>query len=125
MDVTLLSVHAGRRRAQRLYPALPPCERCGGDKAERHHKDANTMNNLRQNIEFICRRCHMQADGRMAAFADQAKLRIETTTALAAAARTARSHCKRGHPLSGDNLYVKPNGSRICIACRKLQKATK
>lgn len=31
-----------------------------------------------------------------------------------------RTHCKRGHPLSGDNLYVRPTGVRGCRACRVL-----
>lgn len=32
-----------------------------------------------------------------------------------------KTHCKRGHPLSGDNLYVAPkSGSRGCRACRTL-----
>ena len=26
--------------------------------------------------------------------------------------------CKRGHPLSGDNLYMNPRGVRICKTCR-------
>ncbi|MGH3029279.1 MAG: HNH endonuclease signature motif containing protein [Gaiellaceae bacterium] len=29
------------------------------------------------------------------------------------------THCKRGHPLSGNNLYVRPNGSRHCRACAR------
>lgn len=29
-----------------------------------------------------------------------------------------KTHCKRGHPLSGDNLYVSPSGSRHCRTCR-------
>lgn len=30
-----------------------------------------------------------------------------------------KTHCKWGHPLSGDNLYVSPsNGQRCCRACR-------
>jgi hypothetical protein len=36
-----------------------------------------------------------------------------------------KTHCKRGHPLSGDNLRMKPhfNGSmlRYCMACQKLR----
>jgi len=57
---------AGRLRALRLYPHLPPCQ-CGG-KSERHHKDGNTLNNAPDNIEFKCRRCHMRDDGRLEAF---------------------------------------------------------
>ena len=34
-----------------------------------------------------------------------------------------KTHCHRGHPLSGDNLY-RPRGRRCCRACRKQWKAT-
>lgn len=30
-----------------------------------------------------------------------------------------KTHCKRGHPLSGDNLYVEPMG-RHCKACARM-----
>lgn len=29
------------------------------------------------------------------------------------------SHCKRGHPLSGDNLYVNPQGHHHCRICKR------
>lgn len=35
------------------------------------------------------------------------------------AARAAASHCIHGHPLSGDNVYVRPNGTRACRTCRR------
>jgi DNA-binding CsgD family transcriptional regulator len=35
--------------------------------------------------------------------------------------RERQSHCRRGHPLSGDNLYVAPKGVRQCKACRRLR----
>jgi hypothetical protein len=28
-----------------------------------------------------------------------------------------KTHCKRGHPLSGDNLYSAPSGRRVCKTC--------
>ena len=28
-----------------------------------------------------------------------------------------KTHCKHGHPLSGDNLRISPNGVRACRAC--------
>jgi hypothetical protein len=32
----------------------------------------------------------------------------------------AMTHCKRGHPLSGDNLRINPKtGRRICQACNR------
>ncbi len=30
-----------------------------------------------------------------------------------------KSHCKRGHQLEGDNLYLYRDGARACRACRK------
>lgn len=34
------------------------------------------------------------------------------------ALNAAKTHCAKGHPFSGENLYVKPNGERACRACR-------
>lgn len=47
-------------------------------------------------------------------------LRGDTSTAAFAA----QTHCMRGHPLSGDNLYRPPNASnqRHCRACRRMAK---
>lgn len=42
----------------------------------------------------------------------------------AAEKRRARTHCKRGHPLSGDNLFRTVLGSRGCKECRKIHKRT-
>lgn len=56
---------AGRNRAQRRYP-LGPCERCGKPAVDRHHKDADTKNNARHNIEILCRMCHFAQDQRTA-----------------------------------------------------------
>ena len=57
----------GRNRARRWF-AAQPCEVCGSTKSERHHVDGNTKNNAPGNIRFLCRRHHMEVDGRLAAF---------------------------------------------------------
>lgn len=46
--------------------------------------------------------------------------------AIAAAAKSKRAitHCKRGHLLSGENLFLTSIGGRGCKQCRKLHKAT-
>lgn len=31
-----------------------------------------------------------------------------------------QTHCKRGHPLSGDNVATKPNGWRSCRVCQRI-----
>lgn len=59
---------SGRTRALRAFPTSPEhCEVCFQDKRlDRHHDDGNTANNRTENIKFLCRRCHMTADGRLA-----------------------------------------------------------
>lgn len=32
-----------------------------------------------------------------------------------------KTHCRKGHPYSGDNLYLDPRGERQCKACRRVQ----
>lgn len=34
-----------------------------------------------------------------------------------------KTHCKRGHPLSGENLYIDKRGSRLCRTCHRAAKA--
>lgn len=35
-------------------------------------------------------------------------------------AALSRTHCRRGHPFSGDNLYINPDGHRECKECRRI-----
>lgn len=56
-----------RGRARRLIKTLGPCADCGAGRTERHHRDGNPYNNDLSNIQILCRRCHMRADGRLAA----------------------------------------------------------
>jgi thymidylate synthase ThyX len=51
------TIQAGRLRANKLYPT-EVCESCGVNPGHRHHKDRNTLNNVRGNIEFLCPPCH-------------------------------------------------------------------
>jgi HNH endonuclease len=36
--------------------------------------------------------------------------------------RRKQTLCRRGHDLSADNVYIKPNGNRCCKLCRSLTK---
>lgn len=38
-----------------------------------------------------------------------------------AAVNARKTHCKRGHPLSGSNLYIDTRGGRNCRTCRRGQ----
>ena len=33
--------------------------------------------------------------------------------------QASQTHCIRGHPLSGDNLYTYPSGTRMCRICHR------
>lgn len=62
----------------------------------------------------ICRRIRQQAD--------LAKYR--ETHPRKPHASTAKTHCPKGHPLSGDNLIINSKGARVCKICqRAAQKA--
>jgi len=39
--------------------------------------------------------------------------------------RKKSSHCKRGHALIDENLYIYPNGERQCLTCRKMYVAVR
>lgn len=61
-----------RNRAQRMYPLDGvECEGdgCGAPATDRHHIDGDTGHNERSNIMFLCRRHHMEIDGRLEALA--------------------------------------------------------
>jgi hypothetical protein len=94
----------GRDEARRLFPEIGDCERCGVPATDRHHKDGDTWNNERSNLEFLCRRCHMQVDGRMLAF-------------------ESHSASKRGHQPPNQcvncNRYMKPLRRGRCHACNE------
>ena len=53
-----------RCRAVNMYE-IDACEDCGKPAIDRHHVDGDTGNNARENVRFLCRRCHMVADGRL------------------------------------------------------------
>lgn len=38
------------------------------------------------------------------------------------AANARKTHCKRGHPLAGENLYVGSVGLRVCRTCKRDEK---
>jgi len=114
------SEKAGRKRALKLFPYIGPCEVCAHPMAERHHKDGNTANNARGNIAALCRRCHMEADGRIEAAREMMRQIRVIGIVAAAQEKLSRTHCKRGHPLSGENLFITSGGSRGCKECRRI-----
>lgn len=59
-----------RDRARVRYPVLGKCEHEGCEKwsTDRHHVDGDTGNNEPDNIRQLCRRHHMEEDGRLEGF---------------------------------------------------------
>lgn len=58
---------AKRYRARKLFQLPAWCERCRTARAiDRHHRDGDPGHNDIENIAFLCRRCHMIEDGRLA-----------------------------------------------------------
>src|SRR5687768_17141450 len=82
-----ISEKGGRKRALRLYRDIGPCWNCGREPAERHHIDGDTGINSPSNIAIVCRRCHMESDGRLDEFRELA--RRNQADAVAAARRKA------------------------------------
>jgi len=117
-----VSVKGGRARALRTYPKVERCSECRATRIERHHIDGNTANNEPSNIQMLCRRCHMIADGRMDIAASQMREVQKIGIKVAANLKNKQTHCKRGHPLSGQNLFITTQGSRGCKECRRIHK---
>lgn len=106
-----------------------PCEACGALAVEAHHDDYSRPLDVR----WFCaahHRAHHAAEkaaGREpgAPVVCPRPPRWERQAAVVAreAALTPKrqrsSTCKRGHPLSGDNLYVTPRGVRQCLECQR------
>lgn len=92
------------------------CETCGADFWRKRNEIT------KGNSRFCSRQCYS------ASLAGVSRPVPATCTErgieAAAKARRARTDCKRGHPLSGDNLFVTSGGWRGCKECRKIHKAT-
>ena len=67
----LASETTKRHRAIRMYE-LEKCDSCSHRAVDRHHKDGDTGNNSPSNISLLCRRCHMEEDGRLERFRENA-----------------------------------------------------
>ena len=94
----------GRWRARRWFPMRPGqvCAECEVRPAvERHHWDGNPLNNT-ANVVFLCRRCHLRIDGRLAWLTRPVKPRA--------------THCQRGHELTPENVTLY-RGKRRCRLC--------
>ena len=79
------------------------CVKCGGKDINVDHIDRNgtgkpihRKNNLLNNLQTLCSRCHSIKD------------------------RTENGFCKRGHAYIVKNLYVRKGGKSTCKLCRRI-----
>ena len=108
-----INAKGGRLRAWTWFD-LSNCELCGAPGHDRHHKDGNPVNNDPSNIQSLCRRCHMELDGR-AQKLREANLRWQAKRVVE------QTECKNGHSLTDpSNVYRRPDrpDDRNCRRCR-------
>ena len=89
------------------------CDNCGSE-FYRKPKDS-TSKNL-----FCSRECYAKSQSGVSRPMPRECNELGVSTA--AAAKRAMTHCKRGHELSGENLFITSQGSRGCKECRKIHK---
>lgn len=112
---------AGTAHAARISQALrrgewKSCETCSARfwRKPRDIRDGNDR--------FCSRTCY--AESRRGVSRPVGREFTERGVRAAAKLRRERTHCKRGHPLSGENVFRTSNGARGCKECRKLHKLT-
>ena len=59
-------IGAKNKRARAWFKMRDQCDICGKKAVDRHHADGDAGNNIPSNIMFLCRKCHMEIDNRLA-----------------------------------------------------------
>jgi len=134
-----------RQMGARLLNLTDGGEGQHGRKIEGTDHARKISDSLRRGLHFLCEECGekfwrkpsaiSKGDCRFCSRACyQASLRglarpvpalcTERGVAAAAIARKSKTHCKRGHALSGDNVYINKRGARVCKECRRIHKLT-
>lgn len=89
--------------------AIPP-------RLEIDHLCRNTVCCNPLHLEVCCNPLHLEAVTRVE------NIIRGTGPALTSARAKLKAHCLRGHKLAGANLYVKPNGDRVCRTCQDARR---
>lgn len=72
-------------------------------------------------IDHLCRNPSCVNPQHLEAVTNKENCRRGIVAEVHRARQAAKTHCKHGHPFSGDNLYVSRK-QRVCITCRKRNK---
>lgn len=74
-------------------------------------------------IDHLCRNTSCVNPDHLEAVTNKENGRRGIVAEVHRARQAAKTHCKHGHPLSGDNLYIAPSsGQRVCRACKADRK---
>ncbi len=94
----------GHAEARRLYP-LDQCEwdGCDAQARDHHHRDGDATNNAPENIARLCRRHHMESDGRLSRFREE----------------VGRHECSDAKPCANCARIYKPLRRGRCAPCAK------
>lgn len=70
-------------------------------------------------LDHLCRNSYCVNPDHLEAVTHQENVKRGKAGENIATKNREKTHCPQGHPYSGDNLYIKPNGSRVCRTCRR------
>lgn len=107
--------HREKIAAKARTGAFITCLHCGGSAWRKKNEIA------KGDAKFCTRACYSASSRGVSKPVNP--LQTKRAVDAAAAKRRERTHCKHGHPLSGDNLFRTSNGSRGCKECRRTHKA--
>ena len=71
-------------------------------------------------LDHLCRNKSCVNPDHLEAVTHSVNIARSDSPAKGRAFNLAKTHCPAGHPYSGDNLYVRPNGVRECRICKRL-----
>lgn len=64
---------------------------------------------------------HHKCENRICVYPGHLELLTQNIHGSIHSPNTGKTHCKRGHPLSGENVSLKPKG-RTCVTCYKMKQ---
>ena len=68
-------------------------------------------------LDHLCRMTLCVNPSHLEPVTPKENIRRGETAEVARLTQLSKTHCPQGHPYSGENLYLKPNGRRECRQC--------